>query len=99
MGEQRRTRVEILAATRVKLARHAKLRHDPVQDRWILLVPEKVLHPTETALEALRLCDGQRNVSDVANALAAIYEAPPDAILADIIPLLQDLADKGYVTT
>ena len=29
--------------------------------------------------------------------LATEYDAPADAILADIVPVIQDLADKGYV--
>lgn len=98
MTDQRRTRLTISADSKAVLAAHARLRHDPAQGRWVLLVPEKVLHPSETAVEVLQHCDGARSVRDVAAALASLYAAPVDTILADIVPLLQDLADKGYVT-
>lgn len=81
------------------LARHARLRFDETRQRWLLLVPEKVLTPSETAVEVLQRCDGARSVAAIAASLAEAYSAPPDAILADILPLLQSLVDKGYVVT
>lgn len=82
-----------------RLARHAKLRFDEARQTWLLLAPEKILTPSETAVEVLKLCDGARTVTAIAADLAREYEAPPAAILADILPLLQGLADKGYVET
>ena len=46
----------------------------------------------------LQLCDGERSVDDIAAELAETYDAPRDRILADIVAMLQDLADKGVVT-
>ena len=46
----------------------------------------------------LRLCDSNRSVETIAGELAQTYSAPVDRILTDIIPMLQDLADKGVVT-
>ena len=80
------------------IARHARLRFDEARQRWTLLVPEKILTPSDTAVEVLRLCDGERRVEDIAAALAKAYEAPAEDILADIVPLLQSLADKGHVS-
>ena len=82
-----------------RVARHAKLRFDETRQRWILLVPEKILNPSDTAVEVLQLCDGVRDMHQIAASLAKSYAAPVDEILADILPLLQSLADKGHVVT
>ena len=81
-----------------KLPRHVKMRHDPARDRWTILAPERVFTPDPIAVAVLRLCDGRRNVEIIAAELAQAYNAPKERILADITPMLQELADKGVVT-
>ena len=49
-------------------------------------------------MAVLKLCDGSRSVAIIAGELAQAYKAPMERILADIVPMLQDLADKGVVT-
>lgn len=78
-------------------ARGVKLRHDETRGRWVLLVPERVLAPDEIAVEILKLCDGERNVAQMVETLAAKYAAPADEISADVIDMLQDLADSGFL--
>jgi pyrroloquinoline quinone biosynthesis protein D len=90
-------RLVVDAATVPVLPRYLKLRHDPGRGRWILLAPERVLEPNENAVAVLKLCDGARNVNDIVEALAAEYQAPADTIRSDVLTMLQDLADKGYV--
>ena len=80
------------------LPRHAKLRFDEVRKVWVILAPERVLAPDEIAVEILQLCDGARSVSDMIDLLAAKYTADREAIGADVIAMLQDLADKGFLT-
>ena len=80
------------------LPRHIKLRHDAARDRWTILAPERVFTPDAIAVAVLKLCDGNRSVEAIARELAQTYNAPKERILADIIPMLQDLADKGVVT-
>ncbi len=91
------SRLIVKAETVPKLPRHIKLRHDPGRGRWIILAPERVFEPDETSVEVLRRCDGERDVAAIAAMLADEYQAPADVILADIIEMLQDLADKGVV--
>lgn len=79
------------------LPRHIKLRHDPGRGRWILLAPERVFEPDDTAVEVLKLCDGARSVRDIATQLAADYNAPLAEIEGDIVQMVQDLADKGVL--
>jgi pyrroloquinoline quinone biosynthesis protein D len=92
-----RTRAIISGGTRPVLPRHIKLRHDAGRGRWIILAPERVYDPDDIAVAVLQQCDGKRTVDEIASALAAEYQAPLDTVSADIISMLQDLADKGVV--
>lgn len=83
--------------TRPHLPAYLKLRHDPGRDRWILLAPERVLTPDQTAVAVLKLCDGKRSVDEIVTVLAEEYSASAEVIRADVLDLLQGLADKGYV--
>ena len=49
-------------ASRPVLPRHARLHYDKVRGAWVLLVPERVLVPDETAVEILQL--GQASTPD-----------------------------------
>jgi len=79
------------------MPRYLKLRHDAGRDRWVLLAPERILTPDQVAVSVLQLCDGERTVEDIAANLAKEYSALADVIAKDVIELLQDLADKGYI--
>ena len=83
--------------TKPHMPTYLKLRHDAGRDRWILLAPERVLTPDQTAVDVLKLCDGKRTVNEIVAVLAKEYSAPSDVIRADVLDLLQGLADKGYV--
>ena len=97
LGDGARTRFLVEAASRPALARHVRLRFDAARNRSILLAPERVLSLSDTAVAVLKLCDGSRSVEAIAAALAEDYDAAPADILGDILPVLQDLADKGYL--
>jgi len=98
MSEPRQPqRLIVGTGTRLRMPRHIKLRHDAERGRWIILAPERVFNPDETAVAVLRLCDGERTVGAIAEALSAEYKAPLDIITSDILAMLQDLADKGVV--
>jgi pyrroloquinoline quinone biosynthesis protein D len=92
-----RTRAIVDANSRPAMPAHIKLRHDAGRGRWLILAPERVFDPDDIAVEVLKLCDGQRSVADIAGVLAQEYNAPIEEITADIIAMLQDLADKGVV--
>ncbi|HEY0331972.1 MAG TPA: pyrroloquinoline quinone biosynthesis peptide chaperone PqqD [Rhodopseudomonas sp.] len=84
-------------ASRPVLPRHAKLRFDATRQRWVILAPERVLAPDEIAVEILQLCDGVRSVADIIDLLARKYSAARELIGGDVIAMLQDLADKGFL--
>ena len=94
---QTRSRLIIDADSILKLPRHIKLKHDQGRKLYVILAPERVFEPDETSVEVLKLCDGERPVSTIAQILSEQYQAPADVILADIIDMLQELADKGVV--
>jgi pyrroloquinoline quinone biosynthesis protein D len=90
--------ISVSELSRPVLPRHARLKFDETRQRWVILAPERVLAPDEIAVEILQLCDGARNVAQMIDLLAAKYTAERAAIGADVIAMLQDLADKGFLT-
>ena len=94
-----KTRFVVTAGSRPRLPRHAKLRHDGARNRWTILAPERVFTPDAIAVAVLKLCDGSRTVEAIAGELSESYNAPRERILSDILAMLQELADKGVVTT
>lgn len=81
------------------LPRHVRFRFDPARNRHVLLAPELVIMPDAIAVAILEACDGKANVGAIADTLAARYEAPRDAVLADCIEMLNDLARKGMIAS
>lgn len=92
-----RRRLKVEEASVPTLARGVRLRFDDSRQRWVLLVPERVMAPDETAVEVLQLCDGKTSVAAVLDILAERYAAPREEIAGDVIAMLQDLADSGFV--
>ncbi len=90
--------ISVSEASRPVLPRHTKLKFDETRQVWVILAPERVLAPDEIAVEVLRLCDGVRSVGRMVDQLAEKYAAERGAILTDVIAMLQDLADKGFLT-
>ena len=58
-----------------RLPRHVKMRFDKARDRWVVLAPERVLMPDETALEVLQRCDGETSVNAIV-AVSPVTVAP-----------------------
>jgi pyrroloquinoline quinone biosynthesis protein D len=90
--------ITVSNSSRPRLPRHAKLKFDETRQRWVILAPERVLAPDEIAVEVLQLCDGVRSVDQMIDQLAEKYAADRDAIGTDVVAMLQDLADKGFLT-
>lgn len=91
-------RMSVSEASRPVLPRHARLKFDDTRQRWVILAPERVLAPDDIAVEILQLCDGARDVAAIIDALAAKYTADRAEIGRDVVAMLQDLADKGFLT-
>ena len=97
MSSHRSAKLSVTETSRPVLPRHVKLRFDETRQVWIILAPERVLAPDEIAVEVLQLCDGARDVALMIDQLALKYAAPREAIGTDVIAMLQDLADKGFL--
>lgn len=74
-----------------------RLHQDRARGRWVVMAPERMIVPDETALEVLRLVDGARDLDGIADALAEKFAAPRAEILTDVRELLADLAAKGVL--
>ena len=90
--------ITVSETSRPKLPRHTRLKFDETRQVWVILAPERVLAPDEIAVEVLQLCDGAHSVAEMVDQLSVKYAAPREAIATDVIGMLQDLADKGFLT-
>ncbi|MBP0446486.1 pyrroloquinoline quinone biosynthesis peptide chaperone PqqD [Roseomonas sp. SSH11] len=90
--------MSIAPATIPRFARGMRLREDPARSRWVVVGPERLFVPDDIALEILRLMDGARSVDAIVDDLAARFDAPREAIAADVLAMLDDLRAKGVVT-
>lgn len=81
-----------------RLARGVRLKFDQARDCWVLLAPERVIMPDETALEILRRCDGATSLAAIIDALAADYDAERETIAADVQALMADLRQNGILS-
>ncbi|PWS35122.1 pyrroloquinoline quinone biosynthesis peptide chaperone PqqD [Falsiroseomonas bella] len=78
-----------------RFPRGVRLQEDKARGRWIVMAPERMFVPDDTALEVLRLVDGARDVGAIVDALAAKFDAPRAEIEADVAAMLDDLVAKG----
>ena len=78
-----------------RFAPGVRLHHDRARDRWVVMAPERMFVPDETALEVLRLVDGARDDAAIVDALAAKFAAPREVIAQDVRAMLDDLAGRG----
>ncbi len=74
----------------------ARLQHDGVRGRDVLLYPEGLVALNPTGAEILALCDGVRSVADVVATLEQRYGSM--GVEHDVTAFLDGLAAKGLVT-
>ncbi len=85
------------AYVKPKLAPKARLRHDRVADKMMLLYPEKGLVLNATAADTVQLCTGERTVREIVGELTAKYNQDEATIQREVIALLGSLAERGLV--
>ena len=81
--------------TRPRLITGARLRYDEVREEHLLLIPEGAVRLNPTAAEVLELCDGERSLDDIVEALSARYEGTD--LRDDVVELVDAMAQKGLV--
>ncbi len=79
------------------LPRGVRLHYDKVRGKNVLLAPERSLFLDDIGHAILAEVDGQRSVIEIAGHLAAVYNAPEQAIAGDITEFVDDLADKRVI--
>lgn len=82
---------------RPRLARGVRLKEDRARGGFVLLAPERVLTANATAVEVLRLCDGNRTVAEIIDELCQKFSVEPQRVATDVVTLLRDLAAKRMV--
>lgn len=81
-------------SARPRLWRLARIGHDRVRQRPVLLYPEGAMFINDTGKAILELCDGTRTVAEIATELGGRYEAD---VLADVSDYLEHLAARDLV--
>jgi pyrroloquinoline quinone biosynthesis protein D len=81
-----------------RLAPGVRLKFDDTRQCWLVLAPERVLIPDETALEILQRCDGATRFDALVDDLAKTYGAERAEIAADVTELLAGLIEKRVLT-
>jgi pyrroloquinoline quinone biosynthesis protein D len=94
------TRTVIGADAVPRLSPHMRLRQDKARGGWTIQAPERSFVLDDIAHAIVAHCDGAASVTMiVADLCAAFPGAPPEAVERDVTALLQDLSDKGVMTT
>jgi pyrroloquinoline quinone biosynthesis protein D len=81
--------------TRPRLATGARLRYDEVREEHVLLIPEGAVRLNPTAAEVLELCDGERTLEAIVDALSARYDGAD--VHDDVHELVDAMARRGVV--
>jgi pyrroloquinoline quinone biosynthesis protein D len=88
----------ITDGARPTLSPKARLRVDKKTGQKVLLYPEKGLLLNPTGARILELCDGERTVASIVDALVGEHDgAARDTIANEVTEFLQRLFDAGLV--
>jgi pyrroloquinoline quinone biosynthesis protein D len=80
---------------RPRLATGARLQYDGVREEHVLLVPEGAVRLNRTAAEVLELCDGERSLHDIVDALSARYDGAD--LGDDVAGLVGAMTERGLL--
>lgn len=79
------------------LSPHVVVRFDEAREQWIMNAPERVLLLDDHGVAILNKLNGDDSLKKIVDDLAAAYDAPREAIAADVAEFLGDLVEKGFV--
>ncbi|AAM37961.1 pyrroloquinoline quinone biosynthesis peptide chaperone PqqD [Xanthomonas citri pv. citri] len=80
--------------SRPALRAGVRLQQDRARDQWVLLAPERVVELDDIALVVAQRYDGTRSLAQIAQELAAEFDADAAQIEADVIELTDTLHQK-----
>ncbi len=81
--------------THPRLVTGARLRYDEVREEHLLLVPEGAVRLNPSAVEVLKLCDGERSVDEIVAVLTARFEGAD--VGDDVRELVDGMAERGLL--
>lgn len=76
---------------------HARLSHDPVRGRPVLLYPEGVTLLNASSGAIAECCDGTRSVAEIGAALARQYNADVTRVTDDVASFVSALIERGVM--
>jgi pyrroloquinoline quinone biosynthesis protein D len=83
---------------RPRLASRARLKFDTVANQDMLLFPEAALLLNETGAAIVRLCDGQRSIDQIVDALAEKFRgADRDTLRLEAEKFLASIRARGLL--
>ncbi|WP_238151831.1 MULTISPECIES: pyrroloquinoline quinone biosynthesis peptide chaperone PqqD [Xanthomonas] len=85
---------EITRESQPALRAGVRLQHDRTRDQWVLLAPERVVELDEIAQVVAQRFDGARSLAQIAQELAAEFDADAAEIEVDVIELTTTLHQK-----
>ena len=80
---------------RPRLVDGVRLQYDDVRGEHLLLVPEGAVRLNQTAVHVLELCDGDRSLDEIVDALCARYDGAD--LRDDVQELIDAMTQKGLV--
>ena len=80
-----------------RFPKHVKFRFNKARKEWVILAPERLVKLDPIAVEILQLVDGESSVKNIAIELSKKFKAPQETIITDVIEMLQNLSDKGFI--
>ena len=92
-----RDRLKINESVKPKFPKHVRFRHNKARDEWVILAPERLVKLDPVAVEILKLVDGKVSVGAISTDLSKKFNAPKEVIMKDVIEMLQELSDKGFI--
>ena len=81
--------------SRPALARKARLRYEQVRQTDLLLLPERVVKLNSTGAAILRLCDGQRTVSEIVREVESQFGQP--SLENEVVEFLRNVSAQGWI--
>jgi len=91
---------ELPIDSRPRLAAKARLRWDPVEKKHMLVFPEAALVLNDSATAILKLCDGERLVEQIVDALVEQFTGADRNVIAnEVTVLLTRLHTRGLLET
>jgi pyrroloquinoline quinone biosynthesis protein D len=89
--------MRVATDSKPRLAGGVRLQEDKARGGHVLLAPERVLQANRTAVEVLKLCNGERSFDGIVDELASRFAVERGRIATEAAALLHELATKRMV--